>query len=55
MPQRLRKSPNRSEVPDLASVEGTADFVFRGHVDKMLAEIKLTNPRSRKVQRGPAE
>ena len=32
-----------------------ADFVFSGHVDKMLADIKATNPRSRKVQREPAE
>ena len=31
-----------------------ADFVFSGHVDKMLAEIKAKNPRSRKVQREPA-
>jgi len=30
-----------------------ADFVFSGHVDKMLADIKATNPRSRKVQREP--
>jgi hypothetical protein len=32
-----------------------ADFVFSGHVDKMLAEIKAKNPRSRKVQREPAD
>ena len=32
-----------------------ADFVFSGHVDKMLTEIKALNPKARKVQREPAE
>jgi hopanoid biosynthesis associated radical SAM protein HpnH len=35
--------------------ERKAEFVFSSHVDKMLAEIKAKNPRSRKVQREPAE
>ena len=45
--------PMAKDIP----VEGQrpADFVFSGHVDKMLAEIKAKNPRSRKVQREPAE
>jgi hypothetical protein len=31
-----------------------ADFVFSGHVDRMLADIKTANPKARKVQREPA-
>ncbi len=37
------------------ATERKADFVFSTHVDKMLAEIKTSNPKSRKVQRAPAE
>ena len=35
--------------------ERKAEFVFSSHVDKMLAEVRASNPRSRKVQREPAE
>ena len=35
--------------------ERKADFVFSTHVEKMLAEIKQSNPKSRKVQRAPAD
>ena len=31
--------------------ERKAEFVFSSHVDKMLAEIKLSNPRAKKVER----
>ena len=31
--------------------ERKAEYVFSSHVDKMLAEIKTTNPRSKKVER----
>ena len=35
--------------------ERPAQYVFSSHVEKMLAEVKATNPRARKVQRQPAE
>ena len=35
--------------------ERKAEFVFSSHVDKMLAEVRASNPKSRKVQREPAE
>jgi hopanoid biosynthesis associated radical SAM protein HpnH len=35
--------------------ERKAEFVFSSHVEKMLAEVRATNPRARKVARVPAE
>ena len=35
--------------------ERPANYVFSTHVEKMLAEIKSSNPRARKVRREPAE
>ncbi len=35
--------------------ERPAKFVFSTHVEKMLAEVKASNPKARKVQREPAE
>jgi hopanoid biosynthesis associated radical SAM protein HpnH len=35
--------------------ERPANYVFSTHVEKMLAEIKSSNPRARKVRRQPAE
>ena len=32
-----------------------AKFVFSGHVDKMLSDIKAKNPKARKVQREAAQ
>ncbi len=34
--------------------ERPAKFVFSSHVEKMLAEVKATNPKARRVQRAPA-
>ena len=43
-------------APDISRAkERPAQYVFSSHVEKMLAEIKLTNPKARKVQREPAE
>jgi hopanoid biosynthesis associated radical SAM protein HpnH len=43
-------------APDISRAnERPAKYVFSSHVDKMLAEIKATNPRARKVRREPAE
>jgi hopanoid biosynthesis associated radical SAM protein HpnH len=43
-------------APDISRAnERPAKFVFSSHVEKMLAEVKASNPRSRKVQREPAE
>jgi hopanoid biosynthesis associated radical SAM protein HpnH len=43
-------------APDLSREnERPAQYVFSSHVEKMLAEVKASNPRSRKVQREAAE
>jgi len=43
-------------APDISRAnERPAKYVFSSHVEKMLAEIKATNPRARKVRREPAE
>jgi hopanoid biosynthesis associated radical SAM protein HpnH len=43
-------------APDISRAnERPAKYVFSTHVEKMLAEVKASNPRSRKVQRQPAE
>ncbi len=43
-------------APDISREnERPAEFVFSTHVEKMLAEIKATNPKARRVQREPAE
>jgi hypothetical protein len=35
--------------------ERPAQYVFSSHVQKMLAEVRASNPRARKVQRQPVE
>jgi hopanoid biosynthesis associated radical SAM protein HpnH len=43
-------------APDISREnERPAKYVFSTHVEKMLAEIKSSNPRARKVRREPAE
>jgi hopanoid biosynthesis associated radical SAM protein HpnH len=43
-------------APDISRAnERPAKYVFSTHVEKMLAEIKTSNPRARKVRREPAE
>ena len=43
-------------APDISREnERPAKYVFSSHVEKMLAEIKTSNPRARKVRREPAE
>jgi len=43
-------------APDISRAnERPAKYVFSSHVEKMLAEVKAANPRSRKVQREPTE
>jgi hopanoid biosynthesis associated radical SAM protein HpnH len=43
-------------APDISRAnERPAKYVFSSHVEKMLAEIKTSNPRARKVRREPAE
>jgi hypothetical protein len=43
-------------APDISREnERPAKYVFSAHVEKMLAEVKAKNPRSRKVQREAAE
>jgi len=43
-------------APDISREnERPAKYVFSSHVEKMLAEIKSSNPRARKVRREPAE
>jgi hopanoid biosynthesis associated radical SAM protein HpnH len=43
-------------APDISRAnERPAKFVFSSHVEKMLAEVKASNPRSRKVQHEAAE
>jgi hopanoid biosynthesis associated radical SAM protein HpnH len=43
-------------APDLSRAnERKADYVYSSHVEKMLAEIKTTQPRARKVQREPVD
>jgi hypothetical protein len=43
-------------APDISRAnERPAKYVFSSHVEKMLAEVKASNPGARKVQREPAE